>query len=186
MTRKTGSIVPALLWQCSYGRNKPQGFVLCSQTRHFYARQPIGCAAGKKTAHIHILTDISTMKIQEVHGINRIWQDSCPQKRTPNPKTNRNAYSEGSEVPCLPWHFHMPSIFYHQTIFLCGHPEGSWTILSPEAPFNLSHKIPTSYSQEGSPYKYRRESTKWPIWPLRSPFASQDKTWTKTWCDWPT
>lgn len=163
MTRKTGSIVPSLLWECSFGRNKPQGFDPCSQARHFYASQPMAWAAGKKSAHIHILTDISTMKMQEVDGINSIWQDSCPHKRTPNPKTNRNASCGGSEVPCPPWHF------------LCGHPGGSWTRLSPEAPSNLNHKTPTSHGPEGSPHKYRRGGTKLPIQALRSPFATQDK-----------
>lgn len=57
----------------------------------------------------------------------------------------------------------------------CGHPGGSWTRLSPEAPSNLNHKTPTSHGPEGSPHKYRRGGTKLPIQALRSPFATQDK-----------
>lgn len=147
MTRKTGRIVPALLWECSFGRNKPQGFVPCSQTRHFYARQSIVWAAGKKSAHIHILIDISTMKMKEVDGINSIWQDSYPQKRTQTPRQTEMPTVKAVKYPVFPDTSTYPA-FSITKPYSCV---GSWTSLSPEAPFNPRHKIPTSHGQEGSP-----------------------------------
>lgn len=82
--------------------------------------------------------------------------------------------------------FHVPGIFYYQIIFcIRGRPEGSWTRLPPEDPFDLSYKILTSHGEEGSPYsKYRKGGTKLGfLTPKFSPFATVVKTWTTTWSD---
>ena len=87
----------------------------------FYARQSLVRTAGKKGENAHFLIDVSTMQMQKVDGINPVWQMAVLKRgpHTLNPKTNRNAYCEGSGVPCL-------TLPYVQHFLLSNHILHTW------------------------------------------------------------